>query len=86
MALTPDQLTLLDTTNEVHVRTRSGDRTIDTIIWIVVADNVVYVRSVQGEDGRWYQRALADPSVAILVDGQEIELSRRGCRRPRRSR
>jgi len=75
MAPTPDQLKLLDETNEVHVRTRSGERTVDTIIWIVVADGTVYVRSVDGHTGRWYQRALADPRVSILVDHDEIEFT-----------
>lgn len=73
MAISNDQLDLLDRTGEVHIRTRSDRGTFETIIWIVVVDGVVYVRSVQGEDGRWYQRALADPVVAILVDGQEID-------------
>ena len=72
MPLTSDQLTLLDHTEEVHVRTRSGDRTVDTIIWIVIVDGTAYVRSVDGKTGHWYQRALADPRVSILVDGGEI--------------
>ena len=73
MALSNDQLDLLDSTGEVHIKTRSDRGTLETIIWIVVVEGVVYVRSVRGEDGRWYQRALADPAVAILVDGQEID-------------
>lgn len=72
MTLTGEQLRLLDETKEVHVRTRSGDRTIDTIIWIVVIDGTVYVRSVKGEAGHWYQRALADPRVDILVGNERI--------------
>lgn len=72
MALTDEQLRLLDKTKEVHVRTRSGDRTVDTIIWIVVVDGTAYIRSVQGEDGRWYQRALEDPSIDILVGNERI--------------
>lgn len=73
MAPTPDQLALLDETREVRIRTRSGDRAVDTIIWVVVTDGTVYVRSVTGERGRWYRRALANPNVAILVDGDQIE-------------
>ena len=72
MALSEEQLSLLDETKEVHVRTRSGDTESETIIWIVVVDDEVYIRSVKGEAGRWYQRALADPRVEILVDGEEI--------------
>lgn len=72
MALTDNQLKRFDETREVHIRTRSGDRTVETIIWIVVADGTVYVRSVRGEGGRWYQRALANPEVDIVLDGSEI--------------
>ena len=73
MALTDQQLALLDETKEVEIETRSERGTFATIIWVVVIDGAVYVRSVQGEDGRWYQRALADPRVAILVDDERIE-------------
>lgn len=72
MALTDNQLTRLDETREVHIRTRSGDRTVETIIWIIVANGTVYVRSVRGEGGRWYKRALANPEVDIVLDGTEI--------------
>ena len=74
MALTEDQLTLLAETGEVRVETRAPDgTTTKTIIWIVVSDGDVYVRSVRGDGGHWYQRALADPQVAIHVDGERIE-------------
>lgn len=73
MALTTDQLAFLDETLEVHIETRSdhGDHT--TIIWIVVADGDVYVRSVRGEKGRWYQRTVSNPFVAIHVDSERLE-------------
>ncbi len=72
MALDDAQLALLDETKEVRVRTREDGREFTTIIWIVVSDAVVFVRSVDGVDGRWYRRALADPNVDIIVDGNEI--------------
>ncbi len=72
MPLEISQLTLLDESKEVRIRTRVGDRTFTTIIWIVVSNDVVFVRSVDGEKGRWYQRALVDPDVDIIADGQEI--------------
>ncbi|TMB81539.1 MAG: DUF2255 family protein [Chloroflexi bacterium] len=44
-----------------------------TIIWPVVDDQGhVLVRSVRGTRGRWFREAVANPSVAILVDGREI--------------
>jgi hypothetical protein len=72
MALTDQQLGLLDETQEVRIRTRAGDKERQTIIWIVVVNGEVFIRSVTGEEGRWYQRALADPRVEIVVDGDEI--------------
>lgn len=73
MALTRDQLALLERTKEVHVETHSDRGSTQTIIWIVVDDGKVYVRSVRGDSGRWYQRALADPSLSIHVDGEAID-------------
>jgi hypothetical protein len=73
MALTDDQLALLDRKQEVKVETVSADGSAKTIIWIVVIGDVVYVRSVRGASGRWYQRALANPQVAIHADGERIE-------------
>jgi hypothetical protein len=67
MAMSSDQLEILDEVNTVVVETRSGGRTIGTIIWVVVDDGEVFVRSVRGESGRWYQRALADPEVTLRV-------------------
>ena len=44
-----------------------------TIIWPVVDDQGhVLVRSVRGTRGRWFREAVANPSVAIRVDGREI--------------
>ena len=73
MAPTDQQLALIEETQQVRIRTHTAGKGRTTIIWIVVSEGVVYVRSVRGERGRWYQRALADPRVEILVDGEEIE-------------
>ena len=73
MALSDDQLDLLDRTKEVKVETLSQHGPVRTIIWIVVVDGTVYVRSVRGESGHWYQRALSNPLVAIHADGERIE-------------
>ncbi len=44
-----------------------------TTIWPIVDDQGrVLVRSVRGTRGRWFREAVANPSVAILVDGREI--------------
>jgi hypothetical protein len=73
MALTDDQLTLLDETLEVRIETRTDDGAHETIIWIVVDEGEVYIRSVDGEKGRWYQRTIDNPFVAIHVDGESLE-------------
>lgn len=58
---------------EVDIETRSqAGETHRTVIWIVVRDGEVYVRSYRGERGRWYREAAADPDVAIHVDGRSI--------------
>lgn len=73
MALSGEQLDLLDRTKEVEVETFSSRGPTKTVIWIVVIDGTVYVRSVRGEEGHWYQRALSNPLVAIHAGGERIE-------------
>jgi len=73
MELSNEQLALLDQTREVRVETLSTSGSTRTIIWIVVDDGTVYVRSVRGDDGHWYQRALANPLVAIHLGDERIE-------------
>ena len=58
---------------EVDIETRSPSGEVHrTIIWIVVRDGEVYVRSYRGERGRWYREAVADPDVAIHVNGHRV--------------
>jgi hypothetical protein len=40
---------------------------------VVVDREDVLVRSVRGESGRWYQRALANPAVALIVGDTRLE-------------
>jgi len=63
----------LTNTEEIEIETHSAiGRMHRTIIWVVVDDNDVYVRSVRGRNGRWYQEAKANPDVAIHVNGQRF--------------
>ena len=56
---------------EIEIETRSADgQTHRTIIWPVVSDGVIRVRSYRGSGARWYREATADPRVAIHLDGQ----------------
>jgi hypothetical protein len=59
--LAPDALSLLDKTREVHVATPKKRLP----IWAVVVDGEAYVRSVHGESGAWYQRALREGRVEV---------------------
>ena len=56
---------------DVETRSPSGDAR-RTIIWIVERDGDVFVRSYRGPRGKWYREALADPEVAIHVDGRRV--------------
>ena len=68
-------LNQLANTREIEIETRSvtiPGRTHRTIIWVMVDNNQVYIRSVRGRNGRWYQQITANPEGAIHVDGQRI--------------
>ncbi|HEY9287516.1 MAG TPA: DUF2255 family protein [Candidatus Dormibacteraeota bacterium] len=55
--------------DEVEIETRGDARSPAhrTIIWIVPTQDGVYIRSVKGKRGRWYQEAIANPQVVIHV-------------------
>ena len=72
MTLSADQLEILHEAKRVVIETRSGDRSIGTIIWVVVDDGEVFVRSVRGESGKWYRRVLADPEVTLRVGDERL--------------
>ena len=64
----------MDRTSEVEIETsRPGGPIHRTIIWVVVDDGEVFIRSYRGPDARWYREALAQPSVALHVDGRRID-------------
>jgi hypothetical protein len=68
-----NELNQLASTKEIEIETRSPTgRTHRSIIWAVVDDNNVFVRSVRGRNGRWYQRITANPDAAIHVDGRRL--------------
>jgi hypothetical protein len=67
-------LAVIDERQEIEVETRSAGGTVHrTIVWPLVRDGVVYLRSYKGPAGRWYREALADPSIALVADGRRIE-------------
>ena len=54
---TASELDSLDRTGEIRVAGRRDDGSLHklVIVWHVVVDGAVYVRSVRGDDGKWYQ-------------------------------
>ena len=73
MTFEDSDLAAMAAAEEVEIETRSaGGETHRTIIWIVERDGEVYIRSVRGPRGRWYREAVADPAVAIHVDGRRV--------------
>lgn len=73
MGFSEDELDAIDRTEEVEIETTGADGvTHRTIIWAVVDDGEVFIRSYRGPDARWYREALAHPSVALTADGQRL--------------
>ncbi|HSH22327.1 MAG TPA: DUF2255 family protein, partial [Candidatus Caenarcaniphilales bacterium] len=70
----PKVVRLLEREPEVRVETRGADDAVHrTIIWVVVDDGEVFVRSWRGEGAQWFRAALDRPTeVALLATGQRI--------------
>lgn len=54
---------------EVDIETKGGRL---TTIWVILVGTEVYVRSVRGERGRWYQRLKRNPLGALRVGRSRI--------------
>lgn len=63
----------LETVSEIDVETRSSDGDVHrTTVWPVVDGGDVYVRSLRGSAGRWYQELMAGPDTVIHVAGEAV--------------
>jgi hypothetical protein len=60
-----ETLRLLDETREVRIETRRDGDSLEhrTIIWVVVVEGEVFVRSLRGQRGRWYREISSNPEV-----------------------
>ena len=69
-----EALRLLDETKEVRIETRRDSDSLEhrTIIWVVVVDGEVFVRSVRGSRGRWYREISSNPEGALHVADDRI--------------
>ena len=70
----PETLRLLDETDEVYVETRrdTGSPEHRTIVWVVVVEDEVFVRSVRGTKGRWYREISSNPEGALHAGERRI--------------
>jgi hypothetical protein len=63
----------LETVSEIDVETRTSDGVVHrTTVWAVVDGGDVYVRSLRGSAGRWYQELMAGPDTVIHVAGEAV--------------
>jgi len=69
-----DLLWKLAESDEVDIETRrdSTSPLHRTTIWIVPTKDGVYVRSVKGQKGRWYQEAVANPHVTLRIGQRKV--------------
>ena len=69
-----ETLHLLDEIDEVRIETRrDADSPVHrVIIWVVVVEGEVYVRSVRGTKGRWYRELSSNPQGALHVGESRI--------------
>jgi len=66
-------LDLLAAAKEIRVETRSPAGEVHkTIVWPLVRDGIVYLRSYKGPSGRWYREARTDPDIALLFDRKRL--------------
>ena len=73
MTFEESDLDLLASAKEIRVETRSSAGEVHkTIVWPLVRDGVVYLRSYKGPGGRWYRESLADPEIALLFDRRRV--------------
>lgn len=56
---------------QIETKRRSGEPRL-TVIWIVVDDGEVFIRSDRGERGRWYQAAVRDSVAKLHFDGLTV--------------
>jgi hypothetical protein len=66
-----DTMRALRDLQEVAIRTEKHPENA-VVIWVVVADDEVFVRSVRGGKGRWYRDLAAGGSATLEFAGRRI--------------
>ena len=73
MSFSPAELERIARTPEIEIETRAPDGPPHrAVIWAVVDDDRVFIRSWEGADARWFREVQANPAVAIHVDGERL--------------
>jgi hypothetical protein len=73
MSFSAEDLALLDRSEEVEIETQAPDKPARrTIIWVVVDDDEVYVRTYRGAGSRWFRDIATNPAVAIHAGGKRL--------------
>jgi len=73
MSFSPEELDLLDRSQEVDIETEApGKESRKTTIWIVVDDGEAFIRTYRGPGSRWFRDVQANPAVALHVGGRRI--------------
>ena len=73
MSFRPEDLRRLAAAKEVDIETQAPDGPVHrTTIWVIVDGDETFVRSYLGPDARWYREAVANPAVALHVDGERL--------------
>jgi hypothetical protein len=69
-----DLLWKLAESDEIDIETRHDPKSPvhRVTIWVVPTKDGVYIRSVNGKKGRWYQEAVANPHVTIRVGRKKL--------------
>ena len=72
----PELLALLHDLKEVDIETAADDgrTTHRAIIWVVVDEGEVFIRSWKGERGRWYREIRARPEAVLHAGGQSVSV------------
>jgi len=68
-----DTLRDLRDLREVAIRTEKHPESA-VVIWVVVADDEVFVRSVRGGKGRWYRDLATGGSATLEFDGRRLRV------------
>src|ERR1700675_805397 len=73
MSFASDDLERIAQAIEVELETQAPDGPAHrVVIWIVVDGEDAFIRSYRGPGARWYREALANPAVALHVDGRRL--------------